>query len=80
MDTRVFSILAVFIYFVWLLDYSLLTRHKEPEVLGNRLVTSQTSCVLEGGKVTQCQLTKGSTLDNVVQEWYDMYMNGDCDE
>ena len=44
-----------------------------PRISAERIATRNIECNLSFDKVSNCHLLPGATLDNAIQEWYDLY-------
>ena len=67
-----FIICCMAVFF--LIVFAIKNAQNDPaRVLGDRLITQTVTCDINHEKVSHCQINKGSNLDSVVQEWYDLY-------
>jgi hypothetical protein len=53
---------------------------QEPHQLGSTLWTASVHCEIHESKATNCKLNPGFTLDNVVTEWYTLYIGNTSNE
>ena len=74
MKAQIFIIVMFYLALAYVLGRSA----TPPGIFASKLILSSATCDISGeGKVYNCKIVKGKTLDDAMQEWYDLYMKSD---